>query len=209
MERPIDKWAADEARSLGLSLRITTGSKRRLLTEADSPELRERIAALLDERSGDGGNVTDDVLALVGVPGRPRRPNGGVTRSRQPSEAFSRPNRCQTDTKLDPRPQAGVIISVVNACRLRALPPGNGVVQWVDLHLPAWKIALLEAMYLQDKPGFETRLIGTFEKHAADHMKGVSADAIIECFFTTEQQRRQAKPSKTDGIAEYIQSLGA
>lgn len=205
MGRPIDKWAAEQARNHGLALKINTAKKRQALVAADSPELRDRIWTEFCRRSGDGGEITDTILGLVGF-GNQRRSSGMARQSLGASHARSYApilNQPKVDTALQESPLCREIVSCRNDAEVL---PRTG--DW--LNMPPWKIAALDAMRLQDKDGFHKRLTETFRTYADDYRQGVTTDAIVEAFFDSEQRHvRSRRNSKTDDIREIIASLSA
>jgi hypothetical protein len=199
MEQRIDHWAGTEARTHGVKLKVNTGKKREALIEADCPELREQIAALIRTGSGD---VTQDVLRLVGFSGRARASGGmarqgfGVKLTRgQPT-----PLPPKVDTALQESPLGREIVACRNEAGIQARS-GDFI------NMPQWKVAALDAMRLGDKAGFHERLTTRFSEFENDYREGVNTDAIVESFFESEQRHtRSERNSKTDGIAEYIRS---
>lgn len=202
LDRPADKWATAQARAVGVKLRLNSAKRRQALQEGDSAELREQILAVITA-AGTGEDVTDAVMRLTG------RRSTGFTRSEMRPNHTARSARPGLITKPthDPALQESPLAQDVWDSRAEAgISPRLGDF----LHLPAWKVAVLDAMRLQDKTGFRRRLTETFTNLADDYRQGVNTDAIVEAFFDQEQRRhRSAQRAPENAIDAYLKTRAA
>lgn len=205
LDRPIDKWATDQAHSIGLKMNLNTARKRQALQDADSTELRQRIVDFLERRVAHGEDATPGVLNLIGFSNQRR--SSGISRQQFGASHARSYATILNQTKVDTALQETPLAQEIRDCRSAAdLTPRLGDF----INMPAWKVAALDAMRLQDKKGFHKRLTETFTNLADDYRQGVTTDAIVEAFFDSEQRHiRSRRNSKTAGLAEYIESLGS
>ena len=189
MEQRIDHWAAKEASAHGVILKINTGKKREALTEADSPELREKIAALIRTGSGD---VTADILRLVGFGGRARASGNGM--ARQPFGA--KLTRGQPETIQRGNGQADRPPPTAFASRITSLLAGHVSSQ---LQPASWEWPKIEKIWLRtagESQKWDDKLVAF-----AKARPGASLAAVLLAFFDEHGNPREAKKAEAvDGL---------